>query len=758
MKFLSSNFLQIHVIGLFKKWIQMKQKLLFLALLMMFTSTIFAQNLSINFKLEDSTNHEVLIGASVRLLNTKKAIGGSADVNGLVTLKNLPTGKQLFEASFIGYEKKQIEITLPLSEEKQPFVIALSPSKEDLEEVTVTATRTNSRIEDLPIKVEVLGQEDMDEESAVVPGNVASILGDISIIHIQKTSPTNGNQAIRMQGLDSKYTQILRDGIPLFEGFSGNLGVLQIPPLDLRQVEVVKGSVSTLYGGGAIGGMINIVSKTPTSETPEFTGVLNRSNLKETNLNTYYAQKFGKFGMTLFAGVTDQKAVDVNNDGFSDSPLIKQFSFHPRFFYTISDKSKVNVGYSFITEKRAGGVVEAVNQENNTGPLFVSANDFQRHTMDYNFNHAFSDDNTLTIKGAISTFSRNFTEQSKFFKANQTSSYTEISDYLIAGKHKIVLGGNFTLENFNKPQLDSTQLVSYQYNTIGFFAQDDWQLFPKLSLQTGLRVDKHNVFGTFVLPRISLMTKPSEHFTVRWSVGTGYKTPNVFANQTPANSVTSVNYWNLSPLDIGIKPEHSVGSNIDVAYSTHIGEKFSVQLDQAFYYTNITNPVIAEASIGSNNRTRLTNANYDINSIGTDTYLRLEYDAIEFYLGYNHTIAKRSGSGESAYLPFSPQDKFSLTLAYTVENKWRFGIESSFVGSQYLYDNQRVKDYSFWAAAIERKFGDHLSLILNAENVLNIKQSDYESVVSGTPQNPSFKPIWAPQEGAIVNLALKYKL
>ena len=736
----------------------MKQKLLFLSIFLVLSSQLFGQNLGISFKIVDSTKNEVLIGASIRLLGSQKNIGASTDANGLAQIKNLSAGKQTFEASFIGYEKKQFDITLPIGQTQQPFVVALLPSEEDLEEVTVTATRTNSRIEDLPIKVEVLGQEDMDEESAVVPGNVASILGDISIIHIQKTSPTNGNQAIRMQGLDAKYTQILRDGIPLFEGFSGNLGVLQIPPLDLRQVEVVKGSVSTLYGGGAIGGMINIVSKTPTSESPEITAVLNRSNLKESNLNTYYAQKFGKFGMTLFAGLTDQKAVDVNSDGFSDSPLIKQFSFHPRFFYGISEKSKVNLGYSFITEKRAGGVVDAVNQENNNGTLFVSANDFQRHTVDYNFNHAFSDNNSFTIKGAISQFNRNFTEQSKFFKANQTSSYTEVSDFISTEKHKIVIGGNFTLEHFKKPQIDSTALVSYQYNTLGFFVQDDWQLLSKLSLQTGLRIDKHNVFGTFVLPRISLMTKPSEHFTIRWSVGTGYKTPNVFANQTPANSVTSVNYWNLLPLGTDIKSEHSVGSNIDIAYSTHIGEDFSIQLDQAFYYTNISNPIVATAVDNQSSRTRLTNATYDVNSIGTDTYLRMEYKAIEFYLGYNHTIAKRSGSGETAYLPFSPQDKFSLTLAYSIENKWRFGIESSFVGSQYLYDNQKVKNYSFWAAAIERKFGSHLSLVLNAENVLNIKQSDFEKVVTGTLQNPSFKPIWAPQEGAIVNLALKYKL
>lgn len=735
----------------------MKKHLLIIFLLLISKIAIFAQSNNVKIRLEDAISHEPLIGATVRLKSNSK-IGASADGNGIAELKNVPTGKRNFEATFVGYGEKEFSIEVPLSDDKQPFIVGLLQGKEDLEEVVVTSSRTNSRIEDLPIKVEVIGQEEMDEESAVVPGNVASILGDISIIHIQKTSPTNGNQAIRMQGLDSKYTQILRDGIPLFEGFSGNLGVLQIPPLDLRQVEVVKGSVSTLYGGGAIGGMINIVSKTPNSETPEITAVLNRSNLKETNLNTYYAQKYGKAGLTLFVGLTDQKAVDVNGDGFSDSPLIKQLSFHPRFFYTFSEKNKLNLGYSLINEKRAGGVVDAVNNEENNSSKFVSATDFQRHTVDYNFNHEFRKGHAFTLKGAISYFDRNFTEQTRFFKANQISSYTEVTDYVEMGKHKLVFGTNLTLENFRKPNPDSTLLTSYNYSTIGFFAQDDWQFTPKFSLQTGLRVDNHNTFGTFVLPRISLLSKPFEKWTVRLSVGTGYKTPNVFANQTPVNPLTSVNYWNLTPLDANVKPENSIGSNIDVAYSTHIGEHFSIQLDQAFYYTNITNPIVASAITNQANRTRLTNAAYDINSIGTDTYLRMQYDALELYLGFNHTIAKRLGSGESAYLPFSPQDKFSLTLAYTVENKWRFGIESSFVGNQYLYDNQRVKDYSFWAGSVERKFGTHLSLILNAENILNIKQSDYEKVVTGTPEKPSFNPIWAPQEGAIVNLALRYKL
>ena len=324
-------------------------KRIFVTFLVFFVafSSIFAQNIKI--RVEDAKNQEAIIGATIKLkTNAKNA--ALADINGVVELKNLPLGKQLFEASSVGYTTKDFEIELPLADNLQPFVVQLSASESALEEVTVSAFRTNSRIEDLPIKVEVLGQEDMDEESTVVPGNVSSILGDISIIHVQRTSATNGNQAIRMQGLDPKYTQILRDGLPLYEGFSGNLGVLAIPPLDLKQVEVVKGSVSTLYGGGAIGGMINLVSKAPTSQKPEFTAVINRTTLKETNINAYYAQKYNKTGVTFFTGYTHQQAVDVDGDNFSDSPLIRQFTFHPRFFWQISEKSKINLGSSFTNE------------------------------------------------------------------------------------------------------------------------------------------------------------------------------------------------------------------------------------------------------------------------------------------------------------------------------------------------------------------------------------------------------------------------
>ncbi len=201
----------------------MKKLILFLVGLLAILPA-FSQRI---IRVEDSLTHEPVIAATIRTPTAiKPVVGTVTDAHGFAAMPTLPTSATALTVSAVGYATK----TFPISMGGDTLVFQLHSEEESLDEVTVTSTRTNSRIEDLPIKVEVLGQEDMDEESAVVPGNVSSILGDISIIHVQRTSAVNGNQAIRMQGLDPKYTQILRDGLPLYEGFSGNLGVLQIPP------------------------------------------------------------------------------------------------------------------------------------------------------------------------------------------------------------------------------------------------------------------------------------------------------------------------------------------------------------------------------------------------------------------------------------------------------------------------------------------------------------------------------------------------
>ena len=137
----------------------------------------------------------------------------------------------------------------------------LSATSVSAETVVVTATRSGRRIQDEPLRVEVIDEEEIEEKALMTPGSVAMLLGETTGLRVQTTAPSLGAANVRVQGLRGRYAQLLADGLPLYGAGGDSLGLLQVPPLDLGQVEVIKGAASALYGSGALGGVINLVSR-----------------------------------------------------------------------------------------------------------------------------------------------------------------------------------------------------------------------------------------------------------------------------------------------------------------------------------------------------------------------------------------------------------------------------------------------------------------------------------------------------------------
>ncbi|MEY4876511.1 MAG: hypothetical protein RL708_1660 [Bacteroidota bacterium] len=726
----------------------MKFFILAIHLFLISAVSVIAQS-NIKFKIKDAATTLPLQGVIVVAHNgtdTKVPTGGVTNENGELSFILTNDSIYQFTISFIGYEK-QIKIVNANSKNDVHIKIELQPLNNQLNEVHISANRTNARIEDIATKVEVLGEEEMVEESTIKPGNIASLLGDLSIIHIQQTSVVNGSSVVRMQGLDGQYTQMVRDGLPMYEGFSGSFGLLSIPPLDLKQAEIIKGSASTLYGGGAIAGLINLVSKQPT-DSLQGTLLLNQSSLKESNVNLFLAKRNKKTGYTFFAAQNFQQAVDVNKDGLSDVPYLRQTIVHPQFFVYPTKKSNIIFGLHFVHENRIGGDMEAINVGENIAHSFIEKNKSNRISVDVKSNF-FIHHHHLNIKAISSLYDKSTFQMATTFSGNQLQNFVEISDAIEYNKHKLVYGVSMNNENFTKQKNAFDSIFNYQYTTLSAFIQHDFAITKKVSTELGLRLDNHNRYGNFVLPRLSILYRPKNKLSVRIGGGSGYKSPALFSKQT-----SEYYFLQFTMPTQGIKPENSFGLNADINYHTHF-KKILITINQALYYTQIKDAVFVQ--LQSNNFLHFFNSDGLVKSDGTDTYIRFKYDDIECYVGYNHTIGKKIVNQVSSFLTLVPQDKFSTTLAYEIEGKWRTGIEASYNANQYLPNLSKAKNYWFFAAMIERKF-KFGSLVLNAENLLDYRQSRKESLYVGTIQNPQFKPLWAPIDGRIINLSLKINI
>lgn len=718
------------------------KKLLLLPLLVL-AFALQSQN-TFTCLVRDSLTGETLIGANVALQNT--TTGTVTDLDGKAILENIPNGTQTLVFSYVGYKTQARNYVFPLPNSNEVYEILLSTAAEELEQVVISSSRTNARIEDLPVKVEVLGQEEMDEESTLVPGGIGSILGDLSVITIQRTNAVNGNDVVRMQGLDARYTQILRDGLPLYGGFSGSLGVLSIPPLDLKQVEIIKGSVSTLYGGGAIGGLINFISKTP-GDKPTTTLIFNGTTLGEGNLNAFTSSKSGKVGLTVFAGSNVKFANDVNDDGFAEAPFDASFTVHPRLFFDLGKTTSLNVGFTGTYDRRKGGDLKAIQFQPTAEHPFLQTEEAFRSTLDLQFQHE-KNNQQWTVKSAGNVFDRTLTLPGFQFQGRQINTYTEVNDLMKWGKSSLVAGVNLNTETFTKENADPVPFGNYENIVSGVFTQHDWQATERFSIETGLRFDHHNRYGNFVLPRLAFFYKPMKSLSARLAFGTGYKAPSLFDLAEPSTI--------LAPISKDIKPEKSYGFNADVNYHTLLGEELGLTLNQALYFTNITHANLLVSS-PVDSLAYIANSPGEVRSYGTDTYIQMDWRGLELYLGFNYTEAFRQDNGEDVNLAFNPKNKISTVLAYEIPDAWRMGIEAAYSANQYVEFNRKVSNFWFFAAMVERKFSFG-SLVLNCENLFDARQSKYEPLVTGGFKNPVFATLWAPVEGRVVNLALRVKL
>lgn len=638
--------------------------------------------------------------------------------------------------------------TYGLTEQKDSIVI--DEQEEELDEVVIS-TRGTRTIKRSPTRIEVLSGEEISEKAMMKPGDIRVMLSETTGIQMQQTSPISGNALIRIQGLDGRYTQVLKDGFPAFPGAASGLGLLQTPPLDLRQVEIVKGSSSTLYGGGAIAGLVNLISKTPTEER-DLSFLLNATTARGFDVSGFFGQKFGKVGTTVFASYNTSRAYDPSDVDFSAIPQYDRVNISPKLFIYLSPETNGSIGLNSMIENRLGGDMHYIKGEDMGGHSHYERNKSQRHSLQINFNHWLSETSKLNVKGSATYFHRTIELPHYLFDGTQWTTFGELSYSFTKGKAEWVGGLNLWTDHFSEEPGVQDIARDYTQTTFGAFVQGSTSLTSWLSVEAGLRTDYVIDYGAALLPRLSLLFKPTEKLSSRLGGGFGYKVPTIFTEDSERIAYRGV----LPVSDQTNKMERSWGANWDVNYTTGLwDDNISLSINQMFFYTRLNNTLLMKPF--GNRQFKMINIDGHTDTMGWETNLKIGWRDFHYYFGYTYTHTKTEEFGQHYENILTPRHRLNNVLMYEVENKWKVGLEAYYYSPQWLSDGARGQSYWLCGFMVEKSW-QHFSVFVNFENFTDSRQTRFDTIYTGSRTSPEWRDIYAPLDGFVANAGIKIRL
>ncbi|WP_373549729.1 TonB-dependent receptor domain-containing protein [Haliscomenobacter sp.] len=725
------------------------------ALLILPAISLFSQN-TVSIKVRDALTQEPLPGAAILVEGFN--IGGQTDSAGLLILKGVPAGAQTLQCRYLGYRTQQRSATFPLAKNVQ-IVFSLYEAEEELGEVVIRSTRSSRAIARIPSRVEVITLEELEEKINMKPGDVRMLLNESTGIQTQQTSATSANASIRIQGLDGRYTQLLRDGLPMYSGLSSGLGLLQILPLDLKQVEVIKGSTSTLYGGGAIAGLVNFITRQP-EEKPLTRLLANVSSAGGLDLSAFTSRKLDDdVGFTLLASRNSGASYDPADVGFSAIPRFNRLSINPRFWFYFQENTTIQAGFNYSVENRLGGDMKYVQGRAQWG--YFERNKSNRFATQLQIDHKFSKRLQFSLRNSIGRFNRDLSQPQYRFKGAQLNSFSELHARLRPDNDRELIAGiNYVNEHFEEGTLQTRRNPlpprNYNLRNFGTFAQYTWSPNEQYTLEAGLRTDLIQQYGAAVLPRLAVLYKMTKDFSARINIGLGYKAPTLFTEESEALAYRGI----ALPDADALRLERSFGVNFDFNYQgsfelPFLDEEITYSWNQLFFYTQLNHPLILETQ-NQSSPYHFINLEGNYTTRGIETNFKFSYqEPWKLFVGYTLTDAKRKDGGTSIQLPLTPKHRINTVLMYELEDQWRFGLEAYYFSPQRL-SGEDARSRAYWICGfMAEKSWDKYSFFLNFENFLDARQTRYGAIYSGFPNNPLFKEIYAPMDGFVVNAGVK---
>ncbi len=542
--------------------------------------------------------NEPVIGATVRIENT--VLGAKTDKSGKFTIKKVPDGNFTLVVSSIGMKtvKQVIEIKhYPGDEIFLDFSMEDDPIQSS--NVVVTATRGEKLYEDVPVKVSTMTEDEMQTTSSTT---IKECLTYRPGIRTEINCQDCGFSQVRINGMEGKYSQILIDGKAILSSLNGVYGLDQIPVSMIERIEIIRGGGSTLYGGNAIAGIVNIITKEPdaSSFSAELKDAFIDSKMPQRtiNFNANVIDNSAEKGCSIFGTVNERHEYDANNDGFTDITRMNTKTFGGKLFWKVNPKQKLTAEFHTTDyDIRGGNKLELEPHESD----IASAVRSNTNSGQIGYDLFFSERSKVAVYFSMQTTERHSYYGSKQdLKAygntkNQTYTVgipvTSIVENML-GDHIVTAGVDLNYDEINDFAPAYDRKLFQIAKTAGLYFGDDLEINKEFNLLWGVRLDKHNLIDNAVVsPRFAMMYKPLSDLTIRVSASTGFRAPQTFDEDLHVAQVGGESM--IVRTEPGLKPEYSLSINASCDYSFEVF-RLPVALSAEYFHTSLTDAFALE--------------------------------------------------------------------------------------------------------------------------------------------------------------------
>ncbi|MBP0903130.1 TonB-dependent receptor domain-containing protein [Mariniflexile gromovii] len=720
----------------------------------------------------DKNEHIGLAGANVYWLNT--SIGTVTNVDGKFILPYSKEHSKLV-ISYVGFKTDTLTI-------KQPkFVQHWLKPVDDLDAVTVTSRKQATAKSYLQAANTFTVSSDELLKAACC--NLSESFETNPSIDVNFADAVTGTRQIKMLGLTSPYILIATENIPSIRGASQAFGLSFIPGTWVESIQITKGAGSVVNGYESIAGQINAELVKPAMDDKLFVNLYGASSERmelNTHINTKVSNRWDT-GLYIH-GNTHHGVHDVNNDGFLDMPQYDQINVMNRWQYTNAEKGFLSfINLKFLNdEKQTGELDFNPKTDKLTTNAWGSEIDTKRYELSVKLGYVNPEIpwQSVSFQTAFSSHKQDSYFGLKQYDILHNSLYSNViyNSIISDSRHKIKTGLSYTYDHYDE-FLDTPNLASDYERTersVGAFFEYNYDDLDKLNLTAGIRVDTHNLLGTFITPRIHARYTPWAKSALRASIGRGKRSANIFAeNQSMFSTSRAINILDTTGKIYGLDPE--IAWNYGVSYLQGFnlfGRKADVTVD--FYKTDFTNQVVVDYE----NPQEVNFYNLDGKSFANSFQTEVNYNAFKNFdlrLAYKFYEVKTQYNSGELEKPLTPKHRFFANASYETSVKenatghWKFDATLNWLGEQRFFSTTtNPVQYQVAAntpklatlnAQVTKVFSSKFELYLGGENITNVRQSN-PIIAADDPFGSNFDTtfVYGPIFGSMYYAGLRYRI